>query len=73
MINYWATPHEISFGWVYFPPLFFSILFGIVAAWIVTGLLNRTGLSRYFWHPPLAFLSFILIFGSLFGLFVLAP
>ncbi len=24
------VPHEISFGWVYFPPLAFVILFGIV-------------------------------------------
>ena len=26
------VPHEISFGWVYFRPLFFVVIFGIAAA-----------------------------------------
>ncbi len=67
------TPHEISFGWVYFPPLFFAILFGVLAAWALAGWLNRTNLSRYFWRPPIAFLAFVLIFGALFALFIIAP
>jgi len=73
MINYWATPHEISFGWVYFPPLLFALVFGILVAWFVSGLLNRSGLSRYFWRPPIAFLGFIVIAASLFSLFIMAP
>jgi len=67
------VPHEISFGWVYFPPLAFVILFGIAAAWIIAVVLNRTGLSRYFWRPPIAFLGFVLIMSALFGLFILTP
>ena len=66
-------PHAISFGWVYFPPLFFDILFGVLGAWILAGVLNRTNLSRYFWRPPVAFLAFVLIFGALFGIFIIAP
>ena len=66
------TPHEISFGWIYFPPLLFAILFGIVFAWIASGLLNRSGLNRYFWRPSIAFLAFIVIAASLFSLFILA-
>ena len=67
------VPREISFGWVYFPPLFFAIIVGILAAWILAGVLNHTGLSRFFWRPPVAFLAFVLVFGSLFALFVMAP
>jgi uncharacterized protein DUF1656 len=66
-------PHEISFGWVYFPPLAVVILFGIIAAWIISAVMNRTGLSRYFWRPPIAFLGFALILSGLFGLFILSP
>ena len=73
MINYWATPHEISFGWVYFPPLLFALVFGVLVAWFVGGVLNRSGLSRYFWRPPIAFLGFIVIAASLFSLFIMAP
>ena len=67
------VPHEISLGWVYLPPLAISVLFGIGAAWVFTRWLNRTQLSRYFWHPQFAFLGFIAAFGSLFALLVLAP
>ncbi len=66
-------PHEISFGWVYCPPLALVILFGIVSAWIISAILNRAGFSRYFWRPPLAFLGFVLIMSALFGLFILFP
>lgn len=66
-------PHEISFGWVYVPPLALVVLFGIITAWIISVVLNRTRLSRYFWRPPIAFLGFVLIMSSLFGLFILSP
>ena len=33
MSNLMPVPHEISFGWIYFPPLFFAILFGVLTAW----------------------------------------
>jgi hypothetical protein len=67
------TPHEISLGWIYLPPLLFAIVFGILVAWIVSELLNRTGLSRFFWRPPIAFLAFLAIAASLFALFIMAP
>ena len=73
MNSFMPVPHEISFSWVYFPPLFFAILFGVLAAWALAGWLNRTNLSRYFWRPPIAFLAFVLIFGALFALFIMAP
>ncbi|MCX6924627.1 MAG: DUF1656 domain-containing protein [Verrucomicrobia bacterium] len=67
------VPHEVSFDWVYFPPLLFSILFGVLAAWGLAVWLNRTRLSRYFWQPPIAFLAFVLIFSAIFALFIMAP
>jgi hypothetical protein len=73
MSNLMPVPHEISFGWIYFPPLFFAILFGVLTAWALTGWLNRTNVSRYFWRPPIAFLAFVFIFGALFALFIIAP
>jgi uncharacterized membrane protein YraQ (UPF0718 family) len=68
-----AAPAEIEFGWVYLPPALFAILFGIVVASVLGSLLNRTGLSRFFWKPPLAWLAFVVIAASLFGLLVLPP
>jgi len=67
------VPHEVSLGWIYLPPVLFVAAIGIAGAWIVTAILNRTGLSRYFWHPPLAALAIASILGGLAGLFVLAP
>jgi hypothetical protein len=67
------VPHEISFGWVYVPPLLLDLLFGFLSAWVLAGWLNRTRLSRYFWNPPVAFLALVGIFGTLFALFVISP
>jgi hypothetical protein len=67
------VPSEISLGWLYLPPVLFVIGLGVIAAWVVTRILNRTGLSRYFWHPPLAMLALVALMSALVGLFVLAP
>lgn len=73
MSSFEPIPNEISFSWVYFPPLFFVLLFGVVAAWGVAKWLNYTKLSRYFWHPPVAYLALVCIFSSLFALFIMSP
>ena len=44
-----------------------------LAAVFVATLLNRTGLSRFFWHPPLAFLSLAVLMSSLVALFLVYP
>jgi hypothetical protein len=67
------VPHEVSLGWIYLPPVIFVVLLGIAGGVLVGRILNRTGLSRYFWHPPLAMLAFSAILSALIGLFVLAP
>jgi hypothetical protein len=68
-----SIPVEISYGGVYLPPLFFVVLFGVISAYVITAILNRTGLSRYFWHPPLAFVALTLLMISLIGLIFLSP
>jgi len=67
------VPSEVSWGWIYLPPVLFVIALGAVVAWILTRFLNRSGLSRFFWHPPLAMLGLTALISALIGLFVLAP
>ena len=67
------VPAEISLGFLYIPPFFVDAVAGVILAYVVARVLNRTGLSRYFWHPPLAFLALVVLMGSLFGILVLPP
>ena len=67
------VPSEVSLGWIYLPPVLFVFLLGITGGWIVGRILNRTGLSLYFWHPPLAMIAISAILSALIGLFVLSP
>jgi len=68
-----GVPSEVQILGVYFPPLFVSIVAGLLCAMIVAQLLNRTGLSRFFWHPPLANAALWLLASALIGLFIIAP
>jgi hypothetical protein len=67
------VPAEVSWGWIYLPPSLFVLALGAIGAWLITRVLNRTGLSRYFWHPPLAFVGLTVLLSALIGLFFLAP
>ena len=67
------VPSEVSLGWVYFPPFFFTLVFGFVGALAVAWLLNSTGLSRFLWHPGLVFVALWVLTTSLLGLFVIPP
>ncbi len=66
-------PVEISYGGVYLPPLFFVVLFGVISAYFISVILNRSGLSRYFWRPPLVFVALVLLMSSLIGLIIISP
>ena len=68
-----GTPSEIQILGVYFPPLFLAILSGLLCALGLGWLLNWTGLSRFFWHPPLAFAALWLLSAALVGLIFIAP
>lgn len=62
------VPHETSFQWVYFPPFFFSVVLGLIAAVLVSLTLNRKGWIRYFANPGIVFLAIWVLFASLIGL-----
>ena len=68
-----GVPSEFQILGVYFPPLAVAIVVGLLCAMVVTQLLNRTGLSRFFWHPPLANAALWLLATALIGLFIIAP
>ena len=63
-----ATPSEIQLFGVYVPPSFLVCLFGLLCALGITQLLNWSGLSRWFWHPPLAFVAVWVLASSVIGL-----
>ena len=66
-------PVERSFGGIYMPPLLLKVLSGVMSAYGITVILNRTDLSRYFWNPPLAFVALTLLMTSLIGLMFFSP
>jgi len=68
-----GVPSEIQLLGIYFPPLFVAIVAGLVCAIVVARLLNLTGLSRFFWHPPLANAALWLLATALIGLFIITP
>ena len=68
-----GAPSEIQILGLYFPPLFVAIIAGLLCAMLATQLLNRTGLSRFFWHPPLANAALWLLAAALIALFIIAP
>ena len=67
------TPAEMVFGGVYVPPALVVGLLGLLAAWGVARILNRTRLARFFWKPPLAYLAIWALLSAIIGLTVLAP
>lgn len=64
-------PHEFAIGGVYLPPLLVASFFGVIAGFITIRLLNRYRLSTYFFYPPLASLSLMVIYTLLIGMFVI--
>jgi ABC-type multidrug transport system permease subunit len=66
-------PSEISFDWIYLPPLLVAVVLGCLCAYGTTRLLRATGLSRFFWHSGLTFLGFWVLVTSLIGLIFMPP
>ena len=56
---------------MYFPPLLIATIIAIIAAWASALLLNRFRLSRFFYYPPLVFLSLAVIYTVILGTFVI--
>jgi hypothetical protein len=59
-------PSEMNMGGVFFPPLLPAGFLGLVFTFLLTRLMNRYRLSRFFASPPTAFFSFVIIFTVIF-------
>ena len=64
-------PHEFFIGEVYFPPLLIAAALGVLLAALTAMLLNRFGLSRFFFYPPLVFVALAVIYTGLIGTFLI--
>ena len=64
-------PMEISIGGIYFPPIMFAILLGVVLASVIARLLNRFNLTRFIWHPPLFFIALVVVCTRLVGVYII--
>ncbi len=67
------TPSEVQLLGIYLPPFLLVCLFGLLGSMAITQVLNWTGLSRLFWHPPLAFVAMWVLASSVIGLVMIAP
>ena len=62
---------EIAIGGIYFPPIMFAILLGVVVAGVIAKLLNRLNLARFIWHPPLFFLALTVVCTRIVSIFII--
>lgn len=58
---------ELSLDGVYYPPWLLAALIGLALAIGLAALANRTGLSRFVWHPPLFFTALVIACTVLVG------
>lgn len=70
-MNYTNVPMEIAIGGIYFPPIMFAIILGVIMAEVIGKLLNRFDLTRFIWHPPLFFIALAVICTRLVGLYII--
>jgi len=60
-------PAEFTIGGIYMPPLLMASVLGVIRAVIVARLLNSYRWSKYFFYPPLVFVSMTIIFTMVYG------
>ncbi len=66
-----SVPIEFTIGGVYMPPLLIASVMGVLTAMVVARLLNSYRLSKYFFYPPLVFVSMVLIFTAIYGMSII--
>ena len=64
-------PHEFAIGEVYMTPLLVAAFLGLIAAIVTAHLLNRYRLTRYFFYPPLVFVTLTIIYTIFIGTFII--
>lgn len=57
-----SIPSEFTAGGVYLPPLLLDGCLGVLLAYGTANLLNRYGLSRHFFYPPLVFVALAMFY-----------
>ncbi len=70
-MSYDSLPIEMAIGGVYFPPLVFASILGAFMAWSVIYIMHRYDLIGFVWHPPLFYLSLVVICTCLIGVFLI--
>jgi hypothetical protein len=65
------VPSEFAIGGIYFPPLLLAGILGASVAVLTVLLLNRYRLSRFFYYPPLVFVSLSVIYTGLISIFLI--
>jgi len=68
-----GAPTEVQILGLYIPPLFVAMTVGLLCSIVLARLLNRTQISRFFWHPPLANAALWLLATALIALFIISP
>ena len=63
-------PAEFQIGGVFMPPLFVASILGTLVAVFTARWLNRVGISRLLFYPPLVFVALVVIYTVLIGTFV---
>ncbi len=61
------VPSEFSIWGIYMPPLLVASVLGVITAVIISRLLNTYRLSKYFFYPPLVFVSSSIIYTMIYG------
>ena len=65
------VPSEIAIGGIYFPPMLLAGIFGASVTVLTVLLLNRYRLSRFFYYPPLVFVSLAVIYTGMISIFLI--
>lgn len=63
-------PHEFFIADVYMPPLLVASILGILATNLTVGQIEKRGLARYFFYPPLVYVALVVIYTGLIGIFI---
>ena len=57
-----GSPHEIDLGGVYLPPVLVAAIIAFIATSVTAFLLNRFRMSRFFYNPPIVYISLMVIY-----------
>ena len=63
-------PREFNISGVYLPPILVAAILGGIAASVTARLLNRYGLSKHFFYPPLVFVALMVTYTVLFSVII---